>query len=661
MCGIAGFLDSTKSSATELRAAAKCMVDALQHRGPDDRAEWVDECTGVALANARLAVLDLSPSGRQPMVSADGRWILVHNGEIYNHRELRKELETKGIAFRGRSDTEVVVEALAAWGIHAALERFNGMFAFAAFDRREGVLHLGRDRMGEKPLYYGWAGSTFLFGSELKAIQAHRSFRPSIDREALALFFRHKYIPEPWSIYEGIRKLRPGCFVSVALGAVGVMPQERPYWSAEAAALHAAEHPFRGVLDDAVQELDALLLDAVRLRMESDVPLGALLSGGIDSSTVVALMQTSTDRPVQTFTVGFEAQGFDESSHARAVAEQLGTHHTEVRVTPADALDVIPRLPSVYDEPFADSSQIPTYLISSMARQHVTVVLSGDGGDELFGGYNRYVWVPAIERWRMGVPSPLRRLAAWSLDQLQPAAWRGIVGTAGPLLPARFRHRLPEDKLQKLVAGLRSSAPAETYGSLVTHWDPADIVDGVEESKTIATDPTTWPALHDVQQQMMFVDAVSYLPGDILAKIDRASMAVSLEVRAPFLDHRVVSFAWSLPSGIKIRNGRGKMPLRCLLKRFVEAPLVERPKMGFGVPIGEWLRGPLRAWAEDLLDARRLRDEGYLRPEAVQAAWEEHLSGRRNRQYHLWDVLMFECWLESVATSIASQSAAPIS
>jgi asparagine synthase (glutamine-hydrolysing) len=610
----------------------------------------VDESTAVGLANARLAILDLSLAGRQPMRSADGRWTVVHNGEIYNHRGLRKALETR-VRFRGHSDTEVVAEALAAWGLRAALERFNGMFAFAAFDRRERRLHLARDRMGEKPLYYGWSGSTFLFGSELKAVRAHPMFVGTIDRRALALFFRHKYIPEPWSIYEGIRKLRPGCFVSIAPGTGGLLPHEQAYWSAEETALEVAGHPFGGAIEEAVDELQALMLDAVRLRMESDVPLGALLSGGIDSSAIVALMQASSPRRVRTFTVGYEAHDFDESSHARAIADHLGTEHTDLSVKPVDVLDVIPRLPSLYDEPFADSSQIPTHLISAMARQHVTVALSGDGGDELFGGYNRYVWVPAIERLKARVPSFLRRLGAWGLDRLQPRTWRRIVSIAQPVLPGSLQHRLPEDKINKLVAALRSSGPGDTYRSLITHWEPADIVEGSDEPKTIATDPMMWPALQDIQQQMMFVDAVTYLPGDILAKVDRASMGVSLEVRAPFLDHRVVSFAWSLPSAIKLLDGRGKVPLRRLLDRFVPAPLVDRPKMGFGVPIGEWLRGPLREWAEDLLDPRRLRNEGFLRPEPVRIAWDEHLSRRRNRQYQLWDVLMFECWLQSIDAS----------
>ncbi|HXF71392.1 MAG TPA: asparagine synthase (glutamine-hydrolyzing), partial [Actinomycetota bacterium] len=592
--------------------------------------------------------------GHQPMPSPSGRYVLVFNGEIYNFRTLRRRLEGLGYRFRGGSDTEVLVAAIEAWGLEAALERLNGMFAFAVWDRRERALHLARDRMGEKPLYYGWVDRTFLFASELKSLRAHPGFRPEVDREALALFLRLKYVPTPWSIYRAIRKLEPGHWVTVRPDRPGSQEGPIAYWDAREVAARARSAPFPGTLQEAAERLEELLADAVSCRLESDAPLGALLSGGIDSSTVVALMRAQGSREVRTFTVGFRETAFDESAGARAVARHLGTDHTEIRVEPEDALAVIPRLPSIYDEPFADSSQIPTLLVSELARRWVTVALSGDGGDELFGGYNRYSWVPALNGSATRAPGLARRAGAAVLERLTPARWERILRAANPVMPASLRQRIPADKLHKLVDVLRSRGPDDAYVRLISHWpDPSALVVGGREPPAVATDPARWPAADGVAQRMMLVDALTYLPDDILAKVDRASMSVSLEVRVPFLDHRVVEFAWSLPASLKVRDGRGKLPLRAVLSRHVPAALVERPKMGFGVPIGDWLRGPLRGWAQDLLDPERIRSEGFLRPEPIAAAWEEHLSGRRNRQYQLWDVLMLQAWLETWGTGAA--------
>lgn len=648
MCGIAGFIEAPGRAVDVLARVAGDVTDALAHRGPDDSGVWTDPSIAVALGNRRLAIRDLSPMGHQPMVSADGRFVLVFNGEIYNFASMREQLAGLDHRFRGRSDTEVLLAAVSQWGLAPALEHTNGMFALALWDRAERQLWLARDRVGEKPLYYGWLGGTFFFGSELKALRSHPDFAGEIDRDALTLFFRHKYIPHPWCIFKGIRKLPPGC-VAVVRPDGGAAPVEPvPYWDATVAAEAAERDPFQGPIGEAVEQLDALLLDAVGLRMGSDVPLGALLSGGIDSSAVVALMQAQSDRPVRSFTIGFEEGAFDESSHATVVARHLGTDHTTMTVTARDALDTIPLLPAIYDEPFADSSQIPSYLVSKLARTHVTVALSGDGGDEVFGGYNRYVWVPRLARWSARMPNGARHTTAAVLSSVNPATWDRLLAGVGPYLPSKFRHRTAGDKLTKLIDGLRAAGPDELYRRLVSHWqEPSSLViDGVEPT-TPVSDPSGRPPIADFTQMMMFLDATTYLPEDILAKVDRASMASSLEVRPPYLDPRVVEFAWRLPVDLKIVDGVGKAPLRGVLDRYVPRHLVERPKMGFGVPIGDWLRGPLKEWAASLLDPQALARDGILRVEPIRRVWEQHVSGRQNRQYLLWDVLMFQSWLES--------------
>lgn len=648
MCGITGFWEAPgRLSVAESVIRLRRMTRAILHRGPDDEGEWLDLAAGIALGHRRLSILDLSSAGAQPMVSACRRYVVVFNGEIYNHGLLRKDLAAdKGRrGWRGHSDTEVMLAAFERWGVEAALTRFNGMFAFALWDRRERVLHLARDRFGEKPLYYGWMGDTFLFGSELTALKAHPAWRGEIDRGAVALYMRHNCIPAPYSIYLGIRKLLPAHVLSVPFSnGKRDTPQSRAYWSAKAIAEAGVRHPFSGNEVEAVESLDRLLRDAVALRMEADVPLGAFLSGGIDSSTVVALMQAQSSRPVKTFSIGFHEEGYNEAKHAKAVARHLGTEHTELYVTPEEAMAVVPRLPEIYDEPFADSSQIPTFLVSKMTRQHVTVALSGDGGDELFVGYNRYFW--GRSNWhKIGwMPKSARMAMARGLTALSPQGWDKIFASMGPVLPRRLRPTLPGDKIHKLAGILACASPEEMYSGLVSHWTPESVVLGASELPTALTDHGQWADIPDFTQCMMFLDLVSYLPDDILAKVDRASMAVSLEARVPLLDHRVAEFVWCLPLAMKIREGQGKWILRQVLYNYVPKELTERPKMGFGVPIDAWLRGPLREWAENLLDEARLKQEGFFASEPIRTKWREHLSGRRNWAHHLWDVLMFQAW-----------------
>ena len=629
----------------EPERAIRRMTDTLIHRGPDDGGVWEDPRAGIALGNRRLAIVDLSPEGHQPMHSASGRYVLAFNGEIYNFRALYEELKELGHRFRGHSDTEVMLAAFDEWGLARALRRFNGMFAFALWDREERSLHLARDRIGEKPLYYGCVGGVLLFGSELKALRAHPRFRGEVSRNALALYLRHNYIPTPYTIYEGVSKLLPG--TRLTIDEAGNVSGPVPYWSAKAAAEHGVNNFFDGSDAEAVDELDGLLRDSIRMRMIADVPLGAFLSGGIDSSTVVALMQAQSERPVKTFSIGFYEEEYSEAGYAKEVAKHLGTDHTELYVTPEEAMSVIPRLPTLYDEPFSDSSQIPTYLVSELARRHVTVSLSGDGGDELFGGYNRYFWGRSIWRKIGWMPPRLRGAAAGAMTAVSPQAWDLAFKKLGPILPGKLRQRVPGDKLHKLAGILNVENPEVMYTSLVSLWkDPGSMIAGGYEPPTALTDPAQWADLPDFTQRMMYLDTVTYLPDDILVKVDRASMGVSLEGRIPFLDHRLVEFAWQLPLGMKVRNGQGKWMLRQVLNRYVPNKLIERPKMGFGVPIDVWLRGPLREWAESLLNERRLSDEGFFDPLPIREKWSEHLSGRRNWQYHLWDVLMFEAWLE---------------
>jgi asparagine synthase (glutamine-hydrolysing) len=647
MCGFAGIL----GSAWVKKESLQRMVVEIHHRGPDDYGVLCDSDAGIGLAHARLSVLDLSPAGHQPMHSACGRYVIVFNGEIYNFRFIREQLEKldSAPAWRGESDTEVMLAAISHWGPEAAVKRFVGMFAFALWDKQERSLYLTRDRLGEKPLYYGWMNDVFLFGSELKAFKAHPAWRGEINRDALALFMRHNYIPTPYSIYKDIYKLFPGTILILTAGDVANrrIPKVRPYWSAKTIAESGVESPFTGDANEAVAQLDALLRSAVAEQMVADVPLGAFLSGGIDSSAVVALMQVQSSRPVKTFSIGLHETGYNEARHAKAVARHLGTNHTELYVTSEEAMKVIPRLPTLYDEPFADSSQIPTFLVSQLTREHVTVSLSGDGGDELFGGYNRYFMGKAIRDKVGWMPLCCRNLLAVGLQSLSPNRWNSLFTLLGSLLPMSFNHLLPGDKLHKLAMVLPANSPEDMYYALISHWkEPAEVVLNATEPLTTLTDRNRWPDLSNFTHHMMYLDLMTYLPDDILTKVDRASMGVSLEARVPILDHRVVEFAWSLPLSMKICNGQGKWILRQVLYKYVPRELVERPKSGFGIPIDLWLRGPLRDWAEALLNESRLRQEGFFDPQPIRQKWTEHLSGKRNWAYHLWDVLIFQGWLE---------------
>jgi asparagine synthase (glutamine-hydrolysing) len=623
------------------------MSDSLRHRGPDDSGAWVEAETGVALSFRRLAIIDLSPMGHQPMESTDGNWIIVFNGEIYNFQELRQELEGLGHTYRGRSDTEVMLAAFSEWGVEESLRRFNGMFAFAVWNRATRTLYIARDRLGKKPLYYGWAGDTLLFGSELKALQSHAAFRAEIDRGALALFLRHNYIPSPYSIFRGIYKLPAATMLAITPGAKGSNPAPVSYWSVREVAERGARNRVTEVRE-ALEELDGLLRSAVGLRMIADVPLGAFLSGGIDSCLVVSLMQALSSRPAKTFSIGFREETHDEARHAKAVARHLGTDHTELYVTPQDAMDVIPRLPSMFDEPFADSSQIPTFLVSKLARNDVTVSLSGDGGDELFGGYSAYQ--SNINFWRRYGPLPAaaRQLVAWGIRRLPPDSWDRVLARLNSRAPESWRRDSAGLRMHRLANVLSQKSEETVYRALISYWQPPfSLVPGQVEPPTAFTDEGRRVRLDGFVEKMMYLDSVSYLPDDILVKVDRASMAVSLESRCPLLDYRVAEFSWRVPLEMKIRDGKGKWLIRQLLYRYVPEAMVERPKTGFSVPLGDWLRGPLRGWAERLIDPERMRSEGILDPEPVRPFWIQHVNGTYDWGRRLWPVLMFQAWLEA--------------
>ena len=638
MCGIVGYWNKNGAEGSTIDK----MATEIRHRGPDDAGIWLDEGSGLALAHRRLSVIDLSLAGHQPMVSPCERFTLVYNGEIYNHLDLRAELEDEGGSFdwRGHSDTETLLAALRHWGIEGALKRLNGMFAFAFWDKAEHALFLARDRMGEKPLYYGSSGDSFLFGSELKSLRSHPHWRGDIDRNALTLYMRYNYVPTPWSIYQGISKLPPAHFVVVRETGKEVS-EPKCYWNLGKIAARGSANT-KGSPEELIDELDELLRDAVGKRMVADVPLGSFLSGGFDSSMVVALMQAQSTRPVKTFTIGFHEKGYNEAEQAKAVAKHLGTDHTELYVTPEEAMAVIPRLPTIWDEPFSDSSQIPTFLVSELARQHVTVSLSGDGGDELFCGYSRYTQGYQIWKSMCLLPGPLRRTLGRLLQAIPGAPLESLIG----FLPKRFQIPHLAERLPKLAGVIKEDSGESYYRRLVSHWkDPAAVVLRGVEPLTIFETPESLPKLSGLRERMMYMDSLTYLPDDILTKVDRASMAVSLEARVPLLDQRVVEFSWRIPMSLKVRDGKGKWLLRELLYRYVPRKLMERPKMGFGVPIDAWLRGPLREWAEELLDEKKLREEGFFDPAPIRKIWQEHVTSKRRCHYDLWDVLMFQAWL----------------
>lgn len=643
MCGIAGHWNSDRGGDRErLGCLGLAMARAIEHRGPDDLQSWCDVRHGLGLGFARLAILDLSEEGRQPMVSGSGRLVIVFNGEIYNFRELSKDLCSRGHTFRGHSDTEVILAAFEEWGVEAALRRFVGMFAIALWDREEGTLVLARDRLGIKPLYYGSFGKTFLFGSELKALRAHPAFEESIDRGSLALFMRRGYVPSPHSIYTGVRQLPPGCWIKLESShARFAAPQA--FWSMQQ--VLEKTQPFRGSDQEAVSRLEELLKEAVKLRMIADVPLGAFLSGGIDSSTVVALMQAQSSRPVKTFSIGFNEKKYDEATHARDVARHLGTEHTELYVSAEEAQRVIPKLPQMFDEPFADPSQVPTYLVSKLARSQVTVSLSGDGGDELFCGYSRY-W-EAMATWKAlsKFPEPLRTAVAHGIGKVPASLWNASLGWLWALVwphigsPAETMKRVGE------ILGIKSRE--RVYLRMISQWqNPLEVVLRGEEVPPLASWPLGSLREGSFQEWMMYVDTLGYLPSDILTKVDRCSMAVSLEARVPILDHRVVEFAWSLPMEQRTRPGASKWILRQVLGRYLPEKMFNRSKMGFGIPLCEWLRGPLRDWGEALVNEERLRREGYLDPAPVRRMWQQHQSKERDFGHALWTVLMFQAWLE---------------
>lgn len=627
MCGIAGIVDC-HGQLNDIEHNLKGMINTLHHRGPDGEGIWFDNLLGIGLGHKRLSIIDLSDEGKQPMTSSNNRYVITYNGEVYNFKKLRIELERLGCTFRGHSDTEVILSAFETWGIEKSISRFIGMFALALWDRAKKKLYLVRDRLGIKPLYFGHVNGSFVFASELKAFRSFPKFDRVINRDAITLFLRHNYIPAPYSIYAGISKLEPGQILTLDVNTENKQDYEiGTYWSAATIAKQGVNNPFTGSVIEAVDHLDILLKDAIKLRMLADVPLGAFLSGGIDSSLVTALMQTQSSSPVKTFSIGFNEASYNEAVYAKAIADHLGTQHTELYVTPAEAMAVIPQLPSLFDEPFSDSSQIPTFLVSQLARKYVTVSLSGDGGDELFHGYSRYFHTQNIWRKLSFIPQSLRP----SLAHL-----------------AKAFSKITGEKMQSLSDILTLSNPDELYRRSMSHWKkPTAVVLNATEPLTSLTDPELNPQLHELANRMMHYDLVSYLPDDILTKVDRSSMGVSLEARVPLLDHRVVEFAWRLPLSLKIKQSQGKWILRQLLYRYVPQKLVERPKMGFGVPIGAWLRGPLRDWAENLLDEQRLHEEGFFDPVPIRKKWQEHLAGKNYCHYYLWDVLMFQSWLDA--------------
>lgn len=644
MCGINGFLTSIDGKELDLVNVLHDCTNKIIHRGPDSDGYWVDKNNGIYLGHRRLSIVDLSPSGAQPMLSSDRRYIICLNGEIYNHLDLRNELlnENKTIPWKGSSDTETLINCFEVWGIETTLIRTTGMFAFALWDSHTNELTIGRDRFGEKPLYYGWQDRTFFFSSELKSIRYNSLFKSEIDRNALGLYVKYAYVPAPHSIYKDVYKLTPGSFLTVSLNSRISKPSI--YWSSLDEMVDGYEKPFIGSKDQAVEKLNKVLVNAVQKQMMADVPLGAFLSGGVDSSLVVAVMQSLSDKPIKTFTIGFQEDSYNEANHAMKVAEHLGTDHSELYVTEKDALDIIPELPSFYDEPFADSSQIPTYIVSKLASESVTVSLSGDAADELFGGYNRYLLASNLWSKISFLPFGLRLVFSKLITCIKPNTYNSLFKY---LSFGTFNQRNIGDKIHKAISILPSSNYMELYDRIISSWyNPSSIVIGIEDRHSLQLSAPKQISKFDPISKMMAMDLITYLPDDILCKVDRAAMATSLETRVPFLDHSVMQFAWSLPRDYKIYGNISKWVLREILYKYVPKKLIERPKMGFGVPIDIWLRGELRDWAEKLLNEDRLLQEGYFNPGPIRQKWEEHLLGKRNWQHQLWVILMFQAWLE---------------
>ena len=647
MCGFTGFLNFRSLSRTEVEATALRMVNAIKHRGPDFTGTWFDYEAEVALCHNRLSIIDLSPAGHQPMVSHSNRYIIAFNGEIYNHLELRLALQKNGkggrINWRGHSDTETLLSAIEHWGIQEALQRAVGMFAFALWDKRKKSLFLARDRMGEKPLYYGWQKGALLFGSELKALKNHTFFSAEINRDALALQMRHKYIPAPYTIYDGVYKLLPGHYLELPVNGSRQEARLNQYWSLEESCKKNDLCNFENFGPKAISQLEELLLTSVQGQMLSDMPFGAFLSGGLDSSLIVAMMQALSPNPVKTFTIGFEETAYDESQHAKKIAGYLGTEHYDLIVSPKEAMDIIPKLPSIYDEPFSDPSQIPTFLLSQLCRQHVAVALSGDGADELFGGYTRYSIAQKIWNFVGLLPKPLRNHVSRNIENIPLPSLSLLSAPIKPFLSQRNQNI--GDRIHKIAKFLDASDIFQIYQRLISHWeDPSSLVYDSKEPVTAYTNDLF--RSHDDLSRMMAMDIVGYLPDDILCKVDRSSMAVSLETRMPFLDHRIVEFTQRLPLSMKINSGQNKWILRQVLGKYVPMKLLERPKTGFGIPIEHWLRGPLKDWAMSLLDKNEINADGFFNHDHISQKWDEHLSGNRNWQHQLWNVLMFQAWLK---------------
>lgn len=649
MCGLTGFFDrSADLSEQEGLSLLARMGEAIKHRGPDDHGEFFEPTYGVGISFRRLAILDTSPTGHQPMTSATGRYTMAYNGEVYNFKRVESELAGAGLlpVLRGTSDTEVMLAAFEAWGVQSAVERFIGMFAISLWDHQENCLYLIRDRVGVKPMYYGWFGTTFIFGSELKALRCHPAFRAEIDTDSLAQFLQFSYVPSPHSIYKDVFKLPSGTILKVNLD--GNCGGPTPYWNLNEAASNGLRNRFSGSQNDAVAKLEELLTDCIGLRMIADVPLGAFLSGGVDSSLVVALMQAQSSIPVKTFSVGFEQGEYDEAVFAKQVANHLGTEHSEHYVNEQDALDAVPLLPAMFDEPFGDPSQIPTYLVSKMARKHVTVSLSGDGGDELFGGYNRYSIAQKLWRLNQKYPQKFRNVMIATLKSLPPSAWESLYNLFRWAMPSRLRFKRIGERIDVLESALAARSQMDLYERIMSHWDsPETAVIGAERRDPLGFEIQSFNDDLEFAEAMMLTDMKTYMQEDVLAKVDRASMAVSLEAREPLLDHRLIEFALSLPHEWRTTQANSKQLLRDVLYRHVPKELIERPKQGFAAPVGDWINGALNEWTDHLLDARLLQSQGFLDPLPVQKMLSEHRSGKRNWQFALWNVLMFQAWLEA--------------
>lgn len=648
MCGISGFY--SKSSSTSNNIIVK-MNSAISHRGPDNNGTWSDKNSGIVLGHQRLSVIDLSVAGNQPMKSNSDRFILTYNGEVYNHLEIRKELEksNKSVKWRGNSDTETLLEAIDFWGIETTLKKIDGMFAFGLWDQKTRSLTLVRDRIGEKPLYFGWQGKSdnkvFLFGSELKALKAHPEFNREINRDAIALQLRHSCVPAPYSIYKNIYKLLPGHYLHLSENDLKkkILPVSKTYWSLTEKAIYGNNNKLILGEKDIQKELEAHLRLSIKKQMISDVPLGVFLSGGIDSSIVTALMQSQSSHPVKTFTIGFDENNYDEAKYAKKIAKHLGTDHTELYVSSKKALEVIPKLPFIYDEPFSDSSQIPTFLVSQLAKQHVKVALSGDGGDELFCGYNRHIMSKKFSNIFRYMPLSLRKFFSSGLQSISPQSWTKI----SKFLPGLNNYDNFGDKLHKGAYALEAKTLSDLYYMLCSNWkNPTEVAIDSKEPGTFLTDFKPDLKGLNSQQQMMALDFVTYLPDDILVKVDRAAMASSLETRAPFLDHKLIEYVSKIPHSLKFKNNQGKWILKKILQQYVPKNLTDRPKMGFGIPLDSWLRGPLRDWAENLLNEKKLQQDGYFNPKLIRDKWKEHLSGKKNWQNQLWNVLMFQAWID---------------